>query len=174
MQVNVTSTMNACSRRARIWMLLVMGLCVGSVSGSQACTVFSDASEGTALTGRNWDMSECEPVMWFVPATGGKHGGICFGRRNDCEDGMNDQGLFVAVAAAPPSGRFVSRQRPIQCPVALDQILAHCATVDEAIAWWGTNASPAINSTIRRTHFFLGIRAPPWANTSTAASADTF
>jgi hypothetical protein len=33
--------------------------------------------------------------------------------------------------------------------------------VDEAIAWWGTNASPAINSAISRTHFFLGIRALP-------------
>lgn len=165
MRVNFTNTMNARSRRARSSMLLILGLCVCSVSGLQACTVFCDSSEGTALAGRNWDMSECEPVMWFVPAKGGKHGRICFGPRsgprNDCEDGMNDQGLFVAVAAAPPSGRFVSRQRPIQSPVALDQILAHCRTVDEAIAWWGTNASPAMNSTIFRTHFFLGIRALP-------------
>jgi len=149
------------TRRAHNFLLLLVGFCFGSVACLQACTVFFDSSDGTALAGRNWDMTESKPVMWFVAAQGGKHGRICFGRSNDCEDGMNDQGLFVAVAAAPPSGRFVSRQRPIQCPLALDQILAHCATVDEAIAWWGTNASPAINSTICRTHFFLGIRALP-------------
>jgi hypothetical protein len=133
-------------------------LCVGTVLGLQACTVFSDSSEGTALAGRNWDMGECEPVMWFVPAKGGQHGRICFGRRNDCEDGMNDQGLFVAVAAAPSSGSFTSRQAPAWCPVALDRLLAQCTTVDEAIAWWEKHPNPAINSNVA-SRSFLGIKS---------------
>ncbi len=152
------------THRAHNFLSLVVGFCFGSVACLRACTVFSDSSDGTVLAGRNWDMTECKPVMWFVPAQGGKHGRICFGRSDDCEDGMNDQGLFIAVAAAPPSGRFLSSQRPIQCPVALDQILAHCATVEEAIAWWKKHAAPAINSTIPRTHFFLGIRFLPMGN----------
>jgi hypothetical protein len=118
-------------------MLLVLGFCLGSVSDLPACTVFSDASDGTALAGRNWDMTEdgTLPVMWFVPASKGAHGRVCFGRHNDCEDGMNDQGLFVAVAAAPPSGRFRSKHMSISSPMALDGLLANCANVEEATAW---------------------------------------
>ena len=156
--VSITKNMNARSRRARPSMLLVMGMCVGLVLVVQACTVFFDASPGTALAGRNWDMSECEPVMWFVPAKRGEHGRICFGRRDDCEDGMNDQGLFVAVAAAPSSGRFTSRHAPAWCPVALDRLLAQCTTVEEAIAWWEKHPNPAINSRVA-WRSFLGIKS---------------
>ncbi len=68
---------------------------------------------------------------------------------------MNDQGLFVAVAATPPDGEFKSRQRPVQCSAALDQILAHCATVEEAIAWWEKQSNPAINSIISWTRVWF-------------------
>jgi len=59
---------------------------------------------------------------------------------------MNDQGLFVAVAAAPSSGRFVSTHRSIYSPVALDQLLAHCASVEEAINWLKKSPNVRINN----------------------------
>ena len=59
---------------------------------------------------------------------------------------MNDQGLFVAVASAPSSGWFVSTHRSIYSPVALDQLLAHCASVDEAINWLKKSPNIRINS----------------------------
>jgi choloylglycine hydrolase len=118
------------------------------------------------LAGRNWDMIEdgTRPVMWFVPASKGAHGRVCFGRHNGCEDGMNDQGLFVAVAATPASGRFEPGVRPMWCPVALDLLLATCATVDEAVAWWEQHNNPAINSTIFRKHALLGISFGHYVN----------
>jgi len=142
--------------RMHLPLWLVMGLCLIPAFGSRACTVFADSQDGTVLAGRNWDMTDCQPVMWLVPAQGDTYGRICFGRHNDCEDGMNDQGLFVAVAAAPASGRFKSPEGPIWHPVALDLVLAHCATVDEAIAWWEKHPNPGITSTITRQSF-LGI-----------------
>ena len=106
---------------------LTVALCLVIVFRALPCTVFSDSQDGVALVGRNWDMSDAdvgEPVMWVVPAQAEQHGRICFGRHGDCEDGMNDQGLCVAVAATPPSGGFKSRHKPVSCPQALDELLA--------------------------------------------------
>jgi hypothetical protein len=141
-------------------LLLAVSLCLGATFRALACTVFSDSQGDASLAGRNWDMTDAAvgvPVMWVVPAQGSAHGRVCFGRHGACEDGMNDQGLFVAVAATPPDGRFTSPQEPVQCPVALDQLLAQCTTVDEAIAWWEKQKNPAINSIITR-RVVLGIK----------------
>jgi hypothetical protein len=91
-RVNETSPVKpACRTRNSI--LLVVGLCLGSVSYLRACTVFSDSSEGTALAGRNYDgIADGQALMWFVPASKGAHGRVCFGRyAADCEDGMDVQ-----------------------------------------------------------------------------------
>jgi len=127
--------------------ILFPGLFLASLSDSRACTVFCDSQDGVVLAGRNWDMiaDGQPPVMWFVPATNGVYGRVCFGRHADCEDGMNDQGLFVAVAAAPPSGRFTSRHPPLSSPKALDGLLASCASVDEAIEWLKQRPNIIIN-----------------------------
>lgn len=143
---------------ARNLMLLVVGLCLGPISGLPACTVFSDTAGETVLAGRNWDMIEdgSQPVMWFVPASKGAYGRVCFGRHADCEDGMNDQGLFVAVAAAPPSGRFRAKHPSISSPAALEGMLASCANVEEAIVWLEKKPNVLING-YSTTHGFLGL-----------------
>ncbi len=150
-------------------LLLVVVLCLGVAFNASPCTVFSDSQNGVVLVGRNWDMTDAGvgvPVMWVVPAQGAVHGRICFGRHNDCEDGMNDQGLFVAVAATPLSGSFKSRQKPVSCPWALDQLLASCTTVDEAIQWWRQHSNPAINCSSTKSRWVvLGIEgAWTWKN----------
>jgi len=128
-------------------LFLFLDLIVFILPGARACTVFCDSQSGTVLAGRNWDMCNDQlNVMWFVPAEKAAHGRVCFGRHSDCEDGMNDQGLFVAVAAAPSSGRFVSTHRSIYSPVALDQLLARCASVEEAINWLKKSPNIRINS----------------------------
>ena len=148
------------------WARVVLLVVLGAGFRASACTVFSDSQGDAVLAGRNWDMFDEAvgvPVMWVVPARDSTFGRICFGRHDDCEDGMNDQGLFVAIAATPPDGAFKSRQAPVQCPVALDHLLAHCATVDEAIAWWEKQANPAINSSLARQRWVIfGIKGT-WA-----------
>lgn len=150
--------------RVQTFILLAVVLYLCAAACAQACTVFSDSQDGTVLAGRNWDMTECQPVMWSVPARGTSHGRICFGRHAGCEDGMNDRGLFVAVAATPASGSFEPGERPMWCPVALDLLLAHSGTVDEAVAWWEKHRNPAINSTIFRKYSILGISLGRYVN----------
>ncbi len=144
----------------RVMLLLAVSLWLSTTVCVTACTVFSDSQGNVILAGRNWDMTDAGlgvPVMWAVPAQNQTYGRICFGRHGDCEDGLNEQGLFVAVAASPPNGSFKSRQDPVSCPWALDQLLAHCAKVEEAIAWWEKHRNPLINCNVNR-RVFLGIK----------------
>ncbi len=132
-----------------IWVaVLLLDLTAFILPGARACTVFCDSQDGTVLAGRNWDLGGegWANVIWFVPADKAACGRVCFGRHADCEDGMNDQGLFVAVAAAPFSGGFMSSHRSIFSSVALDQLLAHCTSVEEAIAWLKKSPNIRINS----------------------------
>lgn len=141
--------------------MLSVGVWLAATLCMSACTVFSNFQGGEVLAGRNWDMTEAAlgvPVMWIVPPQGSDHGRICFGRHGDCEDGMNDKGLFVAIAASPPNGSFRSRAEPVSCPYALNQLLAQCATVDEAITWWEKHPNPVINCDCNRKAF-LGIKS---------------
>ncbi len=117
------------------------------------------------LAGRNYDgIADGQALMWFVPASKGAHGRVCFGRyAADCEDGMNDQGLFVAVAAAPPSGRFRSSQMSVSHATALDGMLASCATVDEAVAWLKEKPNVLINGSWT-TYKFLGLFGKSYGN----------
>ena len=129
----------------------LLALVLGVTQCSLACSIFSDADNGTVLAGRNWDMlnESDSTVMWFVPAAVGEHGRVCFGRHDDCEDGMNDQGLFVAIAATRGNGKFVSKQRALSCGAALEGLLRKCATVEEAIAWLTATTNIIINGSVR-------------------------
>ena len=164
--MNIAASRMKPAHPARNSMLLIVGLCLGSTSHLGACTIFSDASEGTVLAGRNWDMSEdgTRPVMWFVPASQGAHGRVGFGRNKaDCQDGMNDQGLFVGVAAAPASGRFRSRQMSVSSATVLNGMLANCATVEEAIVWLKKTPNVLINGSWT-TYRFLGLFGKSYGN----------
>jgi hypothetical protein len=132
-----------------IWVVVLFLDLIGFISPrARACMAFCDSQNGTVLAGHNWDMrNDSQPnVVWFVPVEKSAYGHVCFGRHSDCEDGMNDQGLFVAVAAAPSSGWFISTHRSIYSPVALEQLLAHCGTVEEAINWLKKSPNVRINS----------------------------
>jgi hypothetical protein len=147
------------TRRSGVISMLAASLWLATTLRMSACTVFSDSKGEEVLAARNWDMTEGflgVPVMWTVTTQGSDHGRICFGRHDDCEDGMNDQGLFVAIAATPPNGGFKSRDEPVSGPHALNQLLAQCATVDDAIRWWKKHPNVIINCDCNRREF-LGI-----------------
>ena len=71
---------------------------------------------------------------------------------------MNDQGLFMAVAATPPSGSASGLSHAtVFSAQALGGVLAHCASVEEAIAWLKKSPNVLINGSVRTTSSFLGI-----------------
>ncbi len=92
--------------------------------------------------GNNEDWKYSTDVeMWFVPADGRRYGRVLFGWNQlfffrQAQGGMNDQGLFLDWALCPksdpPKFSFKKKIATFSLP---SNLLAECATVDEAITW---------------------------------------
>ncbi|HWX20912.1 MAG TPA: hypothetical protein VN578_13515 [Candidatus Binatia bacterium] len=95
-----------------------------------------ERADGTVFAGDNEDVPFVpQAAMWFVPATEKWHGRVCFGWDSYAQGGMNDQGLFVGWAVTPYAGK----PGPIKGHLPgsdADNVLARCATVEEAMAYW--------------------------------------
>ena len=126
--------------------MLLPGLFFASLFNSQACTVFCDSQGETALAGRSFDIPDnSDLVMVFVPATATAHGWVAFGRASGpCADGMNDQGLFAAVADVPVPGTTVSHKWPADLKDFIEGLLSSCATVEEAVTWCQKQPTPRL------------------------------
>jgi len=82
---------------------IIIAIIFISFHSSKACTVFNAYKGGLALVGRNFDWDEYGGNIWFLPASGTKHGIVIFEqiRKSMPFEEMNDQGLFVGMAAVP-------------------------------------------------------------------------
>ncbi len=114
----------------------------------RACTVFCYGQGDTVLAGRSFDIpSNPNLGMLLVPATNSAHGWLCCGYfEYPWADGMNDQGLFAAVADVPTPYTSKSPEQPADLPTFLSGLLANCATVDEAIAWCSKQPTPSLGA----------------------------
>ena len=147
--------------------ILLLGLFLAGPFRSPACTVFCDGQDGTVFAGRSFDIPDNSDLgMAFVPAktekgtpppaparrgakngesTNATHGWVGFGRTAQTfADGMNDAGLFVAVADVPTPYRSVTHKVPPDLKTFVEGLLAHCATVEEAIAWSRKQPTPCL------------------------------
>ncbi|MDB6124828.1 MAG: hypothetical protein JWQ71_3821 [Pedosphaera sp.] len=104
------------------------------------------------LAGRSFDvLDNCGLAMSFVPATATAHGRVTCGRDTwTSADGMNDRGLFVAVADVPTLDKVVSFKPPADLTTFLDGLLANCATVKDALAWCQQQPAPRLGGWLNR------------------------
>lgn len=103
---------------------------------SNACTIFMASDGQTVLAGNNEDWSDPSCFMWLRPATENKNGRVVFGFRNGyAQGGMNEHGLFFDGAWTEHHELAPDAARPAPPTSLLDDMLASCATVDEAIAY---------------------------------------
>jgi hypothetical protein len=122
-------------------------------ASARACTVFCYTQGDTVFAGRSYDIPN-NPNLGILlePATVSTHGWFCGGcSTSPCADGMNDQGLFVAVADTPDTPEVnttKSFQRPTGLQTFITGLLANCASVDEAIAWCGKQPIPSLDGRV--------------------------
>ncbi len=65
-----------------------------------ACTIFSATDGVNMLVGNNEDIYEKDQYVWFLPATDGAYGRVCFGTEEaQPQGGMNEAGLFFDLYA---------------------------------------------------------------------------
>jgi len=117
-------------------MKLLNALVVVSLTCASAlpCTGFLVVGNGRVLFGNNEDYLDPETRVWFIPATGDRHGVMYLGFDNRFpQGGMNDAGLaFDGFATSPKpltgqGGKRVFQGNPIS------EAMETCSTVEEVI-----------------------------------------
>lgn len=105
-----------------------------------SCSVFQTTDEaGTVRCGRNFDWSEDGGTIWFVPPDSENHGFLVIEQEgfDYPYEGMNDQGLFIAIAAVPKTKVPFSILKPIRVSCEMVTIiLEKASSVEEAIPYF--------------------------------------
>ena len=155
---------------AMFLLILAGGAVLGGVS-ARGCTVFCDSQGDTVFAGRSFDIPDNTNLgMMLVPATGKTHGWFsCCRFAYPWADGMNDQGLFFAVADVPyPSYNVTRSQRkPADLQTFATGLMGNCASVSEAIQWakkqpiygWADQSSGGYYTFVSPQHMLVADRS---------------
>ena len=114
---------------------------------SQACTIVMASKDGLVLAGNNEDWKDPFTSIWFIPGSEKEYGRVCVGFGNSAQNpqgGMNERGVFIDANALSPTGWKAEEGKPAFSGQLMDYILAHCANVDEAIAFFKKYNFPAL------------------------------
>ena len=119
--------------------IITLAAIVLPVRPSFACTIVTMADGERVLIGNNEDWGDTRTKMWFYPAADGEYGRVCFGFTRDFgtpQGGINEKGLFLDANGLPPTGWRPDPNKPLFEDGINDYILAHCATVEDAVAFF--------------------------------------
>lgn len=135
--------------RTSIWLVIALtGVCLAaSCSSSYACTIVMVSKDGLHLAGNNEDWRDINTWIWFYPPAPGEYGRVCWGHGSGfslAQGGMNDQGLFLDGNGLSETGWKEDPSKPTFNGAVLDELLAHCATVDEALKFFEQNNVPSL------------------------------
>lgn len=121
---------------------------------THGCTVFCYGQGDSVLAGRSFDVPDDPGFgMLIVPATAGRHGWFCCSRFGyPWADGMNDHGLFFAVADVPDpaSHKTTSSRPPGDLKAFASGMLANCASVDEVVHWCRKQPIPSLYGSVHQ------------------------
>lgn len=135
----------------RLFMILfILALFIAKPLGS--CTIVMVSDGNMVLIGNNEDWTFPFNKIWLVPASKDEYGRICFGFAFDLKGrytsgGMNDQGLFIdGNGLSGSTGWKPVQGKPTFRGILEDHILAHCATVQEAMRFFQENNVPNLKT----------------------------
>jgi len=131
----------------RLIILTLIFLVIGVSNISDACTIVMLSKNGVILAGNNEDWKDPFTSIWFIPATDDEFGRVCFGFGNTMtkpQGGMNDQGLFLDGNALGPTGWKADENKSNYIGHIINDILAKCATCDDAAKLFGSYNFPAL------------------------------
>ncbi len=136
-------------KNALAWVLVVLVVCplAGILNPAYACTIVMVSKDGLHLAGNNEDWRDIDTWIWFYPPAAGEYGRVCWGHGSGfslAQGGMNDQGLFVDGNGLAETGWTEDPSKPTFQGAVLDHLLAHCATVDEALKFFESNNVPSL------------------------------
>lgn len=113
-----------------------------SRGSARACSIFMAEGDGVVLAGNNEDYYlDVKPKIWVHKGKKGEYARISFGFNQDnktdefAQGGMNSKGLFFDAAVTPRGPEQTGKKKRKPPENMGDAMLAHCATVEEAIRW---------------------------------------
>jgi len=112
-----------------------------------ACTIVMASKDGVVLAGNNEDWKDPFTSIWFIPASKDEYGRVCFGFGNSMRNpqgGMNEHGVFIDGNALSPTRWKTEEGKPTFFGHVIDHVLAHCANVEDAIAFFEKYNHPAL------------------------------
>ena len=127
--------------------LLILALILAITQFSHPCTIVMASKNGAVLAGNNEDWKDPFSSIWFIPGSDKEYGRVCFGFGNGMQNpqgGMNEHGVFLDANALPPTDWKAEEGKPTFLGQLTDHILANCATVEEAIAFFEKYNHPAL------------------------------
>ena len=144
----------------RIAVLLALALTLALAQPLSACTILAAVQDGQVLVANNEDFNYPFNSVWCVPASANEHGRICFGLETGLEElatlgGINDQGLFIDGNGLSNTDWEPVAGRETYNGIVEAHVLAHHATVAEAVEWFRTTNIPIM----KRAKFLLADRS---------------
>lgn len=102
-----------------------------------ACTIFDTKNENSeVLVGRNFDWDAIHGQINFIPPQHTEYGMVLISLDNAHMpyEGMNTQGLFIAIAAVPSAKTKINILKPIRKSLEMiEEVLKKSSNIDEAI-----------------------------------------
>ncbi len=124
---------------------IFLGLLGLAWTAATPCTIVTMARDGAVWIGNNEDWTDPRTKVWVVPASNGEYGRVLFGFANRfIQGGINERGLFLDANALDPPGWKPDPRKPrfddsFERQIG-DYILAHAATVADAVAFFDANS----------------------------------
>ncbi|WP_448384787.1 linear amide C-N hydrolase [Fervidobacterium sp.] len=116
---------------------IISMVCNFFTSSLPACTiVYHRNPDGTIIVGKNSDLDSPQGLLWFIPPRGEKHGMVLLEQLGVAMpyEGINSNGLYVAVAAVPFSWNVPNILRPTRISLQIvREILENSNDVHSAI-----------------------------------------
>ena len=116
---------------------------------SHPCTIIMASDSATALAGSNEDSVFPLTLVWFVPAADGRYARVCLGYSmmlRSVQGGMNEKGLFVDGNSLGKQGWEADANKQASIGSVLDELLATCASVEDAKEYFNTYNVPALDA----------------------------
>jgi len=136
----------------KVFFFLFLVMVISGVKPLDSCTIVMVSRGDMILAGNNEDWTYPFNKIWVVPASKDEYGRICFGFAFDMKGrytagGMNDQGLFIdGNGLSQSTGWKPMEGKPTFRGILEDHILAHCATVEDAIRFFQKNNVPNLKT----------------------------
>jgi len=120
------------------FILLLLILIMNSYSN--ASIIFNYSQNDQIFIGSNLDCEDAESIMWFIGNDSTEYGRVYFGFSDRKPgSGMNDQGLVIGKIEGRSYDSSVQRNRNDLLDEMLDNIMAECSTVKEALGFLNEN-----------------------------------